>query len=322
MTEHFKPWGEFEWLISKCSIDNYSIIACLSTEERCVETVRLCLEKSILHSAKIFEIIDPDDTQIHKDERKKNFDKLDASVIKYIQKYNLLDPIDTILKDITAFLNISNGNIILDISSFPKRYFFPITKHLLRSKKVDNLLITCTTPKEYTEDNLSEDPLDWSHLPTFTHDDPEEKVETAIVGIGFMPLGLPHLLKDKYSQLDVRFFFPFPPGPPTYQRTWKFINQMNTSSIIDSKHIIRVDALSVPEAFDKICAITNKGSRKALLAPYGPKTMSFAMCLYACLTNSAAYYTQPTSYSPYYSKGISKCYGYAIKLYGNLLYSV
>ena len=115
----------------------------------------------------------------------------------------------------------------------------------------------------------------------FQPDDPDTKFDLAIVGIGFMPLGLPILLRDKYGQFDVKILFPFPPGPPSYQRTWDFIFKMNTHTPVDSKHIHRVDPKGIFDFFDKICSITNYGEKVALFAPYGPKTMSLAMCIYA-----------------------------------------
>jgi hypothetical protein len=318
----FKPWGELDWLLSKTTQKEFDLIACLSTEERCTNAYSILYNEGALKNIKFLEVIDPTDSSTHIDLREKNKTIISLPHQLFIEQHKLLEPVDIIVKSVHSFINSSNGNIILDISAFPKRFFFPITKVLFKSEKVNNLIITCSTPLEYTKENLSEDPQTWAHIPTFTPDDPDQKFDIAIVGIGFMPLGLPQLLKDKYSSLQVKFFFPFPPGPPTYQRTWAFVNHMNTSTRVDTRSIYRIDSLDLSENFEIIKGLANKGEKNVLFAPYGPKTMSLAMCLYACLTKSAVFYTQPTTYNPLYSTGTGKCFGYIIKQGGRSLYTV
>ena len=66
-----------------------------------------------------------------------------------------------------------------------------------------------------------------------------------------------------------------------------------------------------------------------VFAPYGTKSMSLAMCLYACShpENTDVCYTQPKSYNPQYSTGISMVNGvpdtfaYCIRLDGKDFYS-
>lgn len=97
---------------------------------------------------------------------------------------------------------------------------------------------------------------------------------------------------------------------------------MNTSTRIDTKQILRLDTYNVPDIYDTIVHLSEYGRKKILFAPYGPKTMSLAMCLFASQTSSAVYYTQPTIYDPYYSTGKGKCYGFLIKKDGCSLYQV
>lgn len=68
--------------------------------------------------------------------------------------------------------------------------------------------------------------------------------------------------------------------------------------------------------------------KKALLAPYGPKPMSVGMAIYATMTESPVYYTQPKIYHPDYSAGISilngrpEIYTYCLKLGGRNLFQI
>lgn len=324
MDLNFKPWGKLEWLLSKINNYQYSFYGCLSTEDRSLEAFKIILNSNLFNH-KFLEVIDPEpwDTIIHQENRKKIKEELQKQFSNVIiESYDLLCPIDNVQRSISSFIANSNGNILLDISSFPKRFFFPIIKVLLRSSKVNTLIITYTTPNQYSSRDLSENPLDWSHIPMFDSDDPDIKFDLALVGLGFMPLGLSNLFKDKFSNLDVKLMFPFPPGPPSYQRTWNFIEEMQQFPKVNYQEMIRVNGLNMPDTFDLICSLTRSKNRSILLAPYGPKTMSLAMCLYACLSNSPVYYTQPTSYDSKYSEGVSDCYGYCIKLNGRSFFKI
>jgi hypothetical protein len=315
----FRPWGKLEWLLQKSNIDTYDFLGCLSTEERCVSSINISKDYKNLSTCLFFEIVDPIETIYHSQLRNDNFQKIHKEILT--ERHDLLEKTDLIISSIRRFIETSTGNIILDISCFPKRFFFPIVKIILKSDLIKNLIITCSTPIKYSEKDLSEDPHDWSHIPLFQLDDPDQEFEIAIVGIGFMPLGLSHLLKDKFSKIDVKFLFPFPPGPPTYQRTWNFLNQMDSLSKIDIKQVYRLNSLSVSDTFDKIQALTNFGKKRVLFAPYGPKSMSLAMCLFACQTDSAVYYTQPTLYNPLYSMGSKESFAYVVKANGINLYN-
>jgi hypothetical protein len=218
-------------------------------------------------------------------------------------------------------LHSSDGNIVIDISTFPKRFFFPLVKRLLNAG-LKNLIVTYTSPLQYCKDELSGNPYPWDHLPLFMPVDyPERQIDVAIVSIGFMPFGLPGLLLSRYNSTPVKFLFPFPPGPPSYQRTWDFVRKIEQSfNFKPTDKIIRLDANNMPEAFEYIISETHNVTKRAIFAPYGPKPMSLAMCIYATINDSSVYYTQPTHYHPHYSIGVGKTFAYALILGGNNLY--
>ena len=175
---------------------------------------------------------------------------------------------------------------------------------------------------------MAEEPLPWSHLPGFQFTQhPPRDVLNAIVSVGFLPFGLPDLIKNDYSDAKVTLLFPFPPGPPNYQRTWEFIRDIEKSSPLrDPSDIKRIDALDVPGCFKRILELTRSNPENTVLAPYGPKPHSLAMCLFACSYNCEVYYTQPEVYHPSYSTGIATknnqpvTSGYLVKLNHKNLY--
>jgi hypothetical protein len=149
----------------------------------------------------------------------------------------------------------------------------------------------------------------------------------AVISIGFVPLGITELVDPERQDVKFKFLFPFPPGPPYFQRNWKFLAQLERTVTLQSEPI-RVEANNVSDTFDHILELTQRGSRAAVFAPYGPKPMSLAMCLYAIRSGSPVYYTQPQTYHPLYSTGVRimnnypLAYAYCLRLDGRDLYTV
>jgi len=324
---YFRPWGELNWLLPKLPNVKWDLIGCISTEDRFIATL-LELEKAgQINQLLFYTIIDPPskDTSIIQDKLTVNQSKLLASIksIIKIEDHKLLEPYKEIVDSINNFLKTSSGNVIIDISTFPKRFFFPMIK-MLMSQNLENLVVAYSTPEKYCDHELSGNPHTWDHLPLFMPVDfPEPQIDVAIVGVGFMPFGLPELLLSQYNATPVKFLFPFPPGPPNYQRTWDFVRKIEKSfSFKPSDNIIRLDSNNMPDAFEYITRETEGGDKRPIFAPYGPKPISLAMCVYATLKDSPVYYTQPTHYNPKYSSGIKNTFAYSIVLGQKKLYSI
>src|SRR5687768_11403261 len=119
MKKNFKPWGKFDWILSKIDKYNFNFLGCLATEDRCLEAFKILLAKQVIENFRFLEILDPDpsDTVEHKENRKKNLENLmelveDSNLVTL----NLLCPISEVQKFVLSFIDNSNGNIILDIS--------------------------------------------------------------------------------------------------------------------------------------------------------------------------------------------------------------
>ncbi len=74
------------------------------------------------------------------------------------------------------------------------------------------------------------------------------------------------------------------------------------------------------DTFERIVSLTQKAAKPAIFAPFGPKTASVAMCLYATVMDAEVFYTQPEVYHPEYSSGVSvvngeaEIYGYGLRV--------
>ncbi len=334
-TANWRPWGLLEWLLDKISIERWCLLGSLSTEERSLAVIGQLHLRNRLDQAVLMRIIDPpsyfdDITEARLEERFMEMNSLgiDSSYLK-IPEYGLFERTDTFVQGVLNFAKISSGNVIVDISTFPKRIFFPVVRMLLENKSIVNLIATYTVARSYSL-VLAEDPEPWNHLPLFAPIKyPEPEVKVLLIGIGFQPLGLPDFFDQGYSSVSVKLLLPFPPGPPRFQRNWEFIRILEKNlSPPATTEPIRINSMDVSECFDTVCSVTERGSLYSVLAPYGPKPISLAMCLYATLVGAPVYYTQPRAYNPDYSigfgtvDGVPETYAYCLRLEGQDLYTV
>ena len=330
----FRPVGSVQWILKRMPGVSFGFLGCLSCEDRFIAAFDEITASSKIGVCNFWEIIDPPSeySDLAKSKRDRNRNLLLAAGIpsRAVFQMELFAKSYEIEDQVNLFLEAGNRNVILDISSFPKRHFFPLVKLLLKSKKVENLIVTYSSPQSYHKGELAESPDSWHHLPMFGPNSvPESGVDFAIVGVGFLPFGLPDLLKAEYRHVSPRLFFPFPSAPPDYQRTWDFVRRIEQSFRLDSdKQILRVNGNDPSDAFDHICQVSDNGVKSLIFAPYGPKPMSLAMAIYATCTGSPAYYTQPSVYHPDYctgirtNNGVREVHGYLHRLKGRDFYSI
>lgn len=337
MSNSYRAWGPLEWVLSKLNVSDWSFIGVHGTEDRCAATID-SLKGCNLVQKKIYKINDPDpvpiDAFISRFEATRQLLYAAGVAPTEIDEAPLITTIDFIRDQVRSLNGRGEKSVIIDISSMPKWWFYPTIRFLLQDNSISNILVTYASAVAYGEE-LSSDPLPLSSLPSFGDLEGRTNHQELIVGIGFAPLGLKDLYSDKVER--VRYLFPFPPGPPFFFRNWQFLRGLSTEienrnlRLDDRWHIHMYDA---PSIFDAISNFTDNGNRTSALAPFGPKPMSLAMCLFALAAERAnkstvpVFYTQPQKYDVNYSTGIKKINGtndiqaYCIKLDGRMLYSL
>lgn len=330
--EHFRPWGQLHWVLSKIPKQTWSVLGCVATEDRCVAVWQYMRAAEKIGRSVFLEIsAEPSRfTELSTKLKNAQREKIEAAgtPTEGMRKHELLDKHEKIVSAADDFLKVASSSVILDISCFPKRFFFPFVKRLLSSTTISNLLVTYTVPETYFEGILAENHQPLNYLPLFGIETyPERKADLAIIGIGFVPLGITQLIDPERKAIEFQFLFPFPPGPPHFHRNWKFVAQLESKLSPDADPV-RMEGHNVSDTFDHIIGLTNGGIRTAVFAPYGPKPMSLAMCLYAILTGSSVYYTQPQTYHPRYSTGVTTvnqqplAYTYCLRLDGRDFYAL
>lgn len=337
-TGEFRPWGRFDQLLKAQHGSEWSLIACCSHEFRSRAVFDCMRELDISGPQLVFEIEDPLSVSTEKIELVTAENRVYLSGLGFqdqsISVHGLVDPFSSYERTLRGFLNkVGDRNLIIDITSLPKKIYFFLTKLLFGEFDLPrNVLFTYAEPDRYSDNALAENPEPWEALPGFRISPRDEDNRKVVVGIGYEPLGLPDLVDSgRFDEDQMNFLFPFPAQADRVARNWRFIRGIFPNPDSGRLSVTRVDGINVPEVFQALSGIGEDGEQGLILAPFGPKPVSLAMALYAAKhsqvpNQTGVYYTQPTYYNPEYSSGVRKVGGrtalntYCIKLDGQLVY--
>jgi hypothetical protein len=329
----YRPWGLLHWVLEKCPPHNWSMIGCLSPEERSLSVWTQLRSINRLQQTRLALIEDHESrftaaTKVKIESRKAEFALSGGNFDRDCRVYRLLARHSEIVSFVDEAVGDSAANVLIDISSLPKRFFFPAVRRLLLRTSIENLIVTYTRPVSYTSENLAENFEPLQNLPLFPERYPEQTPKLIVVGVGYSIMGLPAHLEHYGHDVQVKLIFPFPPGPPSFERNWQVTMALAKGVKPELLTIAPISGHDVTDVFDHIVTWTNNGRNPAAFAPYGPKPMSLAMCIFASLKDAPVQYTQPTAYNPEYSTGVSivddrpEIYAYCLRLKGKDLYTV
>lgn len=327
------PWGRLDWILEGASVGGWSVIACLSPEERWSAALEAVLKLDKLEHQTLIRI-EPAGLGHHRALGHALMGK-QIEVAKQLvahdgEVHQLFERHEDLARGIRRFVQAAGANVLIDISCFPKRFFFPIMKLVLAESKASNVVVCYTHAGEYATASLSEDPEPASPLPMFMGALAAAEAETLVIAAGAEALGLSQILDGDGGFGRVKVLYPFPAPPPLGRRNWDFLRVVMSSTNIGAEDLIGIDPNDVPRVFASIEKIGGTQPEALTLAPYGPKPVSLAMCLYALALQPerrpAVIYTQPKCYNPAYSTGVSmrqgekRITGYAVRLAGESLY--
>jgi len=328
----YRPWGILDWILSRGPDITWDLIGCFGTEERSLSVWQQLHCRQRLGNIKLLRISDKPSRYStaaaeRLDVRLQQLKEAGGDV-SFIEDHDITENQGDILKIFDNFVTTKGQSVIVDVTSLPKRFFFPIIKILMKMKTTENLMVTYTRPESYTADKLAENFDDWAHLPMFLGGYERKPAEILIVNVGFAPMGLKRELGQGEPGLPIRLLFPFPAPPRAVRRAWGFVQNLQKGRSLKSFTLYRTDAKDISGAFNRLVSLTDGGRLKAELAPFGPKPISVAMCIFAVLTESEVFYTQPTVYHPDYSTGVSQIngipetYAYWVRLGNKDFYSI
>lgn len=325
----YRPWGPLDWTLSISQPRDWFFIGAIGTEDRSLIAWEWVKELNLEAGRGMIQV-DPIDATRFRDRTYKSLKKKRKEFFNSGGKDAEIETLG-LLSEKHEIEFIANNwakkysAVILDISSFPKRFFFLLLRALRQCDGISDLVITYTCPKEYeSKDNLSEGAENWDYLPVFLNG---KKDEVLVASVGFMIESLQSHLSSNESHPAVQLLIPFPAPPSASRRSWESVYKLETGRNNEKFEKHRVDANDMSAAFDRIRSLGRDADVLAF-APFGPKPTSAAMCLYADQCDSAVYYPQPQGYHPDYSKGVAHLNGkpvvnaYWIKHQGNNLYSI
>jgi hypothetical protein len=326
----YRPWGPVGWVLSLTTPRRWRFIGAVGTEERSLCAWSHIKRQNLLASEFLLEIQDVD-SEKYRDririalEARRNQLRLDGGDPSKITTIELMAE-GFRIAEMGKRAATGSESAILDISSIPKRFFFPLLRELATSGDVRDLIVTYTSPATYADDApLYEDPELWRVLPGFGG--VRTKPDVWIVSVGFLVESLRQYVGDNPHE-KMKVLIPFPAPLAVLRRTWESVANLEHGHSADRFDKYRVETLDMSAAFDRICSLAGNPVRHVAFAPFGPKPTSAAICLYAIQRNSSVHYPQPTVYHPDYSKGIrnndpaTAISAYWIKHQGELLYSV
>ena len=325
----YRPWGLLDWTLSITAPREWFFIGALGTEDRSLAAWKWVKELG-LESGRVMVQVNPIDatrfcapTRIALSKRREEFVTLGGCETD-IETLALLAEKHEI-EALAQKLSEKSPSVILDISSLPKRFFFLLLRAFRQYEGIRDLVVTYTCPKAYqSEDKLSEGAENWDYLPGFLG---TEKSEILIAAVGFMVESLQDHLSGNAAHPAVQLLIPFPAPPSAIRRSWESVFDLQSGRNSEKFVKHRVDANDMSAAFDRICSL-GRNAEAVAFAPFGPKPISAAMCLYAEQCDSAVHYPQPHGYHPDYSSGVATVNGkpfvnaYWIKHGGENLYTI
>lgn len=318
------PWGRLE------GVENVfmkgrrlEVLGSLSFEERC------CTLPSRLFAncagLQMLDIEDPPDAFPRYEKEidrkiKANRSRLeDAGVSYQAHKVKLLateDELLALLEDWNLDHQLDSV-VVLDITTMPKRFFCFLLKRLLQSSTCRDLVITYTEAgvNGYTLEHLAEDPMTCDHLPGFSAALPP-KGDTLVVSLGYESLSLRSLMEIYNDRKRaIKIILPFPSFGRSTNRLWRTVREIGVEPQEIRGNIESIASWDAEEVYLKLKQW--HGDADGLtLAPFGPKTHSLGMALFALNYDAGLYYTQPKSYHPDYSQGEGECWAYVVKWQG------
>ena len=331
----YRPWGSLGWLLNHLSVESWHFLGCIGTEFRSLACWRHAAGINKVQQQKMLIVHDlysnkyGDEVNELLATRREEFESagMGHAGIVEMPLFQRLDKIQAIGY---TMCKKCTGNVIFDITSLPKRFWFPILKVFLIDSHIKNLVVTYTRAASYAKDGepLFEDinrGMD-EPLPGFGGQNSEAPMWVA--SAGFMIDSLKSFAESNTSD-PLRVLFPFPASLENIRREWLSIAKLQDELQPGRFDLYRVDPRNVSFCFDQLVSFKKTSGKPLAFAPFGPKPISLAMCIYASLDQTVSvHYPQPSVYNPSYSSGIYQddpvkaIDAYLIKCGGDCLYSI
>jgi hypothetical protein len=302
----FRPWGAVDWVLSLGVAQRWRFIGALGTEERSLCGWSYLRTNGLTASELFLEVGDVESVKYAQRTRnalaaRKSELVAHGGSLTAVRALPLMSELFRIQR-FAKEADDGSDSVVLDITSFPKKFFFTILRQLVFSSSVKNLVLTYTSPAAYADDApLYENIETWQTLPGFAS--PSSDPEMWIVSIGFLVESLRYHFGSNPNS-PVKLLMPFPAPLGSVRRMWESVEGLRQNHVAARFSEHRVDGLDMSAAFDRIVILSKNLDDRVAFVPFGPKPISAAMCLHALHSSASVHYAQPTVYHPEYSRGV------------------
>lgn len=180
-------------------------------------------------------------------------------------------------------INLSNKNVLVDLSSIDHISIMVLTKVLILSKKPKSLFASYIRPKEYEitdqEMLLSENIGEVACVPTFVRRETSEQTLCAFVG--FEGLRLKNIIENMVNVSKFRPIVAFPSGTAEWYNITMWNNMDSLKSYDENITISKCLSESIFEAIKLLNTILKEGD-DIIIAPLGTRPHTMAAAIYAC----------------------------------------
>lgn len=335
----YRPWGSLHWLLDKLPGRQWDLVCSLGPEERATACATRFPNAHQLRSATAIRLKSPNsrfskETERLLAEQERAFLLGDGNggTSRKAMLLELFCREEILIRYCRDAVNALGECVIIDISSLPKRVFFPLLTCLLQDCKARDVVVSYTIPTGYSG-VLSEDAEPWKPLPMYNPSPDELGERRLVIGVGYQTLHIASVLDEaSYNAHTVKLLFPFPSLQPGLEHNWSFVSKVDEALTgLPPGAVVRYHNHDASMAFDRLLSLSEDGRKHTVMAPFGPKPCSLAMCLFGIASRRAGRdvhigYTQPRAYNPKYSVGVAERDGhavilaYAVRLGGRDLY--
>ena len=325
MNDLWPIWGLLRLLLQSLLPRQWHLVVCAGPEERSSAAAEVVAGSGVtVASGNCLRLAVPKDR--FSDEREKriaaSLARLETAIplklkLTGMELFGTSEPLDEMVNE---WVSSGRQHILLDISTMPKKIFFPLLRLILRTRAFATVIAIYSRPLRYAEQPLAEDPEPPLPLPLFRPEAAPPQATGGIVALGLEVLGIVDLLEDGGGPESIHVLFPIQSNPDESNRTWTFMQRLRSASPKRFTPPRHLSPLDYGEAYSFIRTLTDDFQGHWWLAPYGPKPVSLAMAVAAIQRDWPVYYSQPTIYNPAYSTGIGT-EGREAAVYGYLLVS-
>lgn len=317
MNRLFLNSGKFEETINDVS-ETSIFIGSVSFEDRHKGALVLMKGRKLLSNFSIFIIEIEDNESFYKDScnelQKKNLEDLKYFLGDRIRPgiKGTLSNSDFIVQEIVRIIEKEEKDVFFDISTIPKKIFFPIIKFLYENWVHNHKVFIIYTKAEHYPIWLSKDPEEISYLPGFAGHYAGGKECVWIPILGFEG----GLAKKIYESGGFNDIYPIIGFPSIMVDRVLYANKdiidKLPNGLKDITYCPTDDPFETYNTIKQIISRNKRNNRHFILSPMGTKPQSLGCCLLAIEENLPVMYAQPKTYSPNYSNGIADVFVYQL----------